>query len=142
LTDAMLLDNSAWSRLAHPSLPVGRRKQIATALQEGRLVVSLPFLLEAGYSARDADDHAQLLDELGALPRVAIDEEVESRALDAQGRLARTGHHRIPPVDLTIAALADHHGLGVLHYDGDFELILERTNLRFESVWLAERGSL
>jgi predicted nucleic acid-binding protein len=138
----MLLDNSAWSRLAHPSLPVGRRREIAAALQEGQLVVSLPFLLEAGYSARDADHHAQLLDDLQALPQVGIDEEVESRALDAQGRLAQAGHHRIPPVDLTIAALADRHGLGVLHYDSDFELILEWTSLRFESFWLAERGRL
>jgi predicted nucleic acid-binding protein len=138
----MLIDNSAWSRLAHPSLPAGRRRELSDALEAGQLIVSLPFLLEAGYSARDADDHAQLVDELGALPRVAIDEEVESRALDAQSRMARSGHHRIPPVDLRIAALADHWGLGVLHYDGDFEHILERTSLRFESVWLAERGSL
>jgi predicted nucleic acid-binding protein len=81
-------------------------------------------------------------EELQALPWVVIDEEVERRALDAQGRLARTGHHRISPADVIIAALADHHELGVLHYDSDFEHILERTGLRFESVWLAERGTL
>lgn len=66
----------------------------------------------------------------------------ERRALDAQAQLARIGHHRLPPVDLLIAALADRHELGVLHYDDDYDLIAETTDLRFESVWLAPRGTL
>lgn len=41
-----------------------------------------------------------------------------------------------------VAAIADVNGLGVLHYDGDYDLLAERTDLRFDSVWLAERGSL
>ncbi|MEO8091665.1 MAG: hypothetical protein ABI726_03010 [bacterium] len=41
-----------------------------------------------------------------------------------------------------IAALADRHGLGILHYDNDYGLISATTDLAFESVWLAERGSL
>ena len=32
--------------------------------------------------------------------------------------------------------------LGVLHYDHDYDLLTERTDLLFESVWLAPRGSL
>jgi predicted nucleic acid-binding protein len=138
----MLLDNSAWSRLAHPALATARADEIADALERGELVASLPFLLEAGYSARDATVHGQLLDELLTLPRVGVDEEVEDRALAAQRRLAKAGHHRLPPVDLILAALADRHGTGILHYDGDYDLVLERTDLRFESVWLAPRGSL
>ena len=138
----MLIDTSAWSRFGHPSLPASRANQVADALEQGNLIVCLPFLLEAGYSARDGSDHARVQEELQALPWLAIDEEVERQALDAQGRLARTGHHRISPADIVIATLADRHGLGVLHYDSDFEHILERTHLRFESVWLAERGIL
>ena len=41
-----------------------------------------------------------------------------------------------------IAAIADRHGVGILHYDSDYDVIRERTDLRFESVWLAPRGSL
>jgi len=41
-----------------------------------------------------------------------------------------------------MAAIADRHGLGVLHYDRDYEVILERTDLSFGSVWLAEPGAL
>lgn len=46
------------------------------------------------------------------------------------------------PMDLIIAALADRHDLGILHYDADYDLIRERTDLDFDSVWLAPRGAL
>jgi predicted nucleic acid-binding protein len=138
----VLLDNSAWVRLAAPALPRARSAELADALEAGQIAVCLPFLLEAGYSARDARDHDALLDELLALPRFAIDDEVERRALDAQRQLARAGHHRLPPVDLLLAALADRHGLGVLHYDRDYDVLAERTDLEFESVWLTQRGSI
>ena len=136
----LLLDNSAWARLA--KLPPQRAGEIADALEAGRIATCLPFLLEAGYSARDAGDHAGLLDALTALPRVPIHPDVEARALDAQAQLARAGHHRLPPVDLLIAAAADRHALGVLHYDHDYDLIAARSDLRFDSVWIAPRGSL
>ncbi len=71
-----------------------------------------------------------------------IDTEVERRAVDAQRQLARAGHHRLPPVDLIIAALADRHGVGVLHYDHDYDTLATKTDLNFASVWLARRGSL
>jgi len=32
--------------------------------------------------------------------------------------------------------------LGVLHYDHDYDLISERTDLSYESVWVAPRGSI
>ena len=142
LSAELLIDNSAWARLDQPRLPSERSEEIAGWLEQGRLAVCLPFLLEAGYSARSGIDHAEILDELRSLPAVAIDREVEQRALDAQQQLARVGHHRLPPVDLLIAALAARHGLGVLHYDSDYDLIREKTDLSFESVWLSRRGTL
>lgn len=138
----LLLDNSAFVRLASPSLARARAHEIADAIEAGQVAVCLPFVLDAGYSARSAADHRELLDELFALPVLHIDAEVEMRAVDAQRRLARAGHHRLPPVDLMIGALADRHGVGVLHYDRDFDIISEKTDLGFASVWLADRGSL
>jgi hypothetical protein len=64
------------------------------------------------------------------------------RAIEAQRQLARAGHHRLPPVNLIIAALADTYGLGILHYDNDYEIVSEKTDLSFDSVWLAPRGSI
>ena len=138
----LLLDNSAWARLGDASLPAGRADEIAAALEAGRVAASLPFLLEAGYSARSASDHAELVEELLALPLMQIDGEIELRAIDTQRQLARAGHHRLPPVDLILAVIADRHSLGVLHYDADFDIIGTKTDLGFESVWLAPRGTL
>jgi predicted nucleic acid-binding protein len=140
ITGTLLLDNSAWARLS--VAPEERAGEIADAVERGQIATCLPFLLEAGYSARTARDHADLLAQLSALPHFAIDDAVEQRALGAQHQLARSGHHRLPPVDLLVAAVADRHGLGVLHYDGDYDLLAERTDLDFESVWLAPHGSL
>jgi predicted nucleic acid-binding protein len=116
--------------------------EIAESFEAGRIGTCLPFLLKAGYSARTARDHDELFAELLALPRFHIDVEVEQRAVEAQRQLARVGHHRLPPVDLLVAAIADRHGLGVLHYDRDYDLLSEKTDLDIGSVWLAPAGSL
>ena len=142
MIERVLLDNSAWARLSSPALPQARAAEVADAVEAGRIAVCLPFLLEAGYSARNAADHDALLDELLALPQVSIDEDVERSAVEAQRRLARAGHHRLPPVDLLVAAIADRHGLGVLHYDRDYDLIAAKTGLDFPSFWLAPAGEL
>jgi predicted nucleic acid-binding protein len=142
VTATVLLDNSAWVRLGDAALQAERADEMAEDLEFGRIATCLPFLLEAGYSARTAREHDQLLAELLSLPHYRFDEVAEQRALDAQAQLARVGHQRLPPVDLLIAALADRHGLGVLHYDHDYDLIAEKTDLRFDSVWLADRGTL
>jgi len=138
----LLLDNSAWVRLSGPTLAQDRAEEIADALEQQRIGACLPFLLEAGYSARSARDHHELMQELVALPLLHIDEEIERRAIDAQRQLARAGHHRLPPVDLILAALADRHGVGILHYDHDYDIVVARTDLHFDSVWLAPRGTL
>jgi predicted nucleic acid-binding protein len=142
LTAELLIDNSAWARLDQAALVQERADEIAVWLEDGRIATCLPFLLEAGYSARNARDHDVLFEDLMSLPNVGIDEQVEARAFDAQRQLARAGHHRLPPVDLIVAALADTHQLGVLHYDNDYEILGEKTDLRFASIWLAPRGSI
>lgn len=142
MSETLLLDNSAWARVGDAALDDDRVDEIAAALEAGRIGTCLPFLLEAGYSARGPRDHEELLAELLALPRFGIDEEVEQRALDAQRQLARAGHHRLPPVDLLMAAIADRHGLGILHYDHDYDVLSEKTDLDFPSVWLAPDGTI
>jgi predicted nucleic acid-binding protein len=137
-----LIDNSAWVRLNDPALPATRAEKIAGHFEAGEIATCLPFLLEAGYSARSGTDYSELLTELRSLPHLAIDKLVEERALDAHQALARVGHHRLPPVDILIAAIADRYGAAILHYDGDYDLIRTKTTLDFESVWLHRRGGL
>lgn len=138
----LLLDHSAWSRLLADQAPPHRENDVIDWIEDGRLATCLPFLLEAGYSARDAAEHSEGMERLERLPRFPVDAVVERAALDAQHDLAQVGHHRLPPADLLIAACAHVAGGGVLHYDRDYDLIAEHTRLRFESVWLAEPGTL
>ena len=138
----LLLDNSAWARLAGGSLGDSRAAEVAELLESGELAVCLPFLLEAGYSARSGRDHRRMMRDLCRLPRVEITPETESLAISAQGELADAGHHRVPPTDVVIAACAHQSGAGVLHYDRDYDVVWEHTGLDFESRWLAPAGSL
>ena len=134
----LLLDNSAWARRRNPAV----RERIAAVMRASKCGVCLPFLLEAGFSARSARDHAGILADLATLPRAAITPAVEHVALEAQGDLARVGHHGLSPVDILIAACAHESGAGVLHYDRDYDVLREHTRLRFRSEWLAPAGSL
>jgi predicted nucleic acid-binding protein len=142
LSGELLIDSSAWARMWSPELSDGRADQLGEDLEHGMLAVCLPFMLEAGYSARDAAEHEELVSELGELPKFEIDSEIERSAFDAQSQLARAGHHRVSGTDLILAAIADRHEIGVLHYDKDFDFIREKTDLDFRSEWLMPRGSL
>jgi predicted nucleic acid-binding protein len=138
----LLLDNSAWSRLIAGSVPEDRAEMVIERMSKQQLATCLPFLLEAGYSAGSVMDLKTMMTRVEELPRVTVDEEIERLALAAQLELADSGHHRLPPTDLVIAACAHRAGSGILHYDRDYDLIAEHTRLYFESVWVAEAGTL
>jgi len=139
----LLLDNSAWSRVVAGGLPDDRAEAVASWLEQRQLAICLPFLLEAGYSARASADYQEMMDEFDLLfPRVEIAAAIEGRALLAQRELAARGHHRLAPIDVMIAACAHEVGAGVLHYDRDYDLIAAHTSLRFKSEWLGPAGSL
>ena len=138
----LLLDNSAWSLLLSGAMPRVRLNAVVEMLDSQEVATCLPFMLEAGYSTQSAVDLEQSLGRLATLPSVPIDADIEATARKAQGELARVGHHRLPPIDLMIAACAHEAGMGVLHYDRDYDRILGLTSLDFESVWVAPAGSL
>jgi len=138
----LLIDNSAWARLGSERLDATRAEAVAAWMADLQLATCLPFLLEAGYSARSGRDRLAMMADLAKLPRVEIDSEIEAAALEAQRELADVGHHRLPPADVVIAACAHVARMGVLHYDGDYDLLVEHTSLRFESEWLTRPGVL
>lgn len=113
-------------------------------LAAGRLGVCEPLLLEMRSSARDGATFRALAEELDALPLLSLTAAAASRAVAAQGELAadRRVSHRVKPIDLLVAAVADEHKVHVLHYDHDFDLVAAHTSLSFESRWVAPRGSL
>jgi len=141
VTAQALLDTSAWARLTDGRLDP---TAVLGALEAGSLGVTEPLLLEMRYSARDARSFAALTEELGALPLLPLTTDAVRRATVAQGELAadRRISHRVKPIDLLVAAVAHEHGVAILHYDHDYDTLADHTGLRFESRWIAARGSL
>jgi len=136
-----LIDNSVYGRGGHPMLSALFR----SAATKRQLVACGALTIEALYSARNGDEVERLHEQLTeGMPWVEIDDAVWRLALATQVELGKVTErfHRRPPIDYLIAATAHHHGLGVLHYDHDYDLIAEHSSLEFESRWVAEPGSL
>jgi hypothetical protein len=117
-----ILDKSAAARGADPV--------IGAQLVElaGQLFVCPVGELEQLYSARSARDYDQLQTELHAsFTTAAAPPDLLQRALVLQRDLAHYHGmwHRTPIPDLLIAETAVHHGLGVVHVDGDYARIAE-----------------
>ncbi len=149
MTDAsyggqLLLDNSAWARVGLGRVAGAARERWERGVRADEVVVSPPFALEALYSARDAEDFLALTAELDGFRRVPANRETWQLAAGAQRALANDSavSHRVKPIDLLLAAVADQHALGVLHYDHDYDTIREHSPLQFRSVWIAPRGSI
>jgi hypothetical protein len=138
----LLLDNSAWGHLLQGAVPKDRADKVGEWMAESEIAVCLPFLLETGYSAQSAVKHREMMAGFAELPTVAIGPDVERMALQAQRELAEIGRHRLAPMDVIIAACAHRAEAGVLHYDGDYDILAEKTSLMFESEWLAPPGTL
>jgi predicted nucleic acid-binding protein len=133
-----LADTSAWARAGHPAVSGPWR----TALRNNQIAVCAPIVLELLFAARDHEDVLARQDNLAALRAVPVTVSVQSAAVGALIELSARGpgHHRVPLPDLLVAATAQESGLGVLHYDHDFDRLAQV--LEFESRWLAEPGSL
>jgi predicted nucleic acid-binding protein len=133
-----LIDTSAQARIAHPAV----RKIIAGLIADSAAATCVTVDLEAGYSGRDVADVRLIAerrkDLYVVLPITAV---IAERARDVQIRMAARGHHRAAGViDLITAAVAEHHGAVVLHYDADFEHIAAVTGQ--PQAWVAPRGNL
>jgi predicted nucleic acid-binding protein len=97
--------------------------------------------LEVLYSARGAAEHRVIRRDRGLVyVRLPMEEADLRRALAVQGALAERGQHRVPIPDLLIAALAERHGVVVLHYDRDYDLIARVTGQPCE--WVVRRGTV
>lgn len=130
-----LIDKSALVRL-------GQSRDAAEwvgRIDRGLVRISTVTLLEAGFSARSADDLRAVLDgpPLSQMPVEYLTPAIEDRAVGIQRALAERGHHRAASVpDLLIAATADVARLTILHLDSDFELMAQITGQAHERLIL------
>jgi predicted nucleic acid-binding protein len=140
----LLIDHSVWARATDGRLTGTPRERFETALAAGELWTCPPALLEMRYSARDSESFALTAKRLDALERALLTTEASNSAVTAQAELAAAAgvSHRVKPVDLLIAAIAATSGIGVLHYDHDYDTIATHTTFAFPSVWVAPRGSM
>jgi predicted nucleic acid-binding protein len=133
-----LIDTSAFARIDVPSV----RNVIAGLIAEGVAATCVTVDLEAGYSGRTADEVRAIAENRRTLYRnLPITEQIADQARQVQLRMAAREQHRAAGiVDVLTAAVAEHHGAVILHYDADFEHIAAVTGQ--QHLWIAPRGSL
>ncbi|WP_322756302.1 MULTISPECIES: PIN domain-containing protein [unclassified Frankia] len=133
-----LIDTSAHARVGHLAI----RNVIAGLIADRAAATCVTVDLEAGYSGRDLTDVRTIAERRRTLyVTLPVSEVIADRARDVQIRMAARGHHRAAGViDLITAAVAEHHGAVILHYDADFEHIAATTGQ--PHVWIAPRGAI
>jgi predicted nucleic acid-binding protein len=130
-----LADTSAWNRATSA---IDRWEMLLAA---DDVALCAPVRLELLSSARGRRDYDTLASDYRLLPDLRLDRRASSLAERTQAALAASSHHRGPkPMDLLIAAIAETHGVVLLHYDRHFDAIAQVTGQPTE--WLAPRGSL
>jgi predicted nucleic acid-binding protein len=134
----ILADTSAIARVA--SQVVGN--ELSRLGRLGLLATCVTIDLEVLYSARTPDEYRLIaLRRADAFVDLPIIPEICQRARAVQAELSKTSQHRAAGVvDLLTAAVAEHHGATVLHYDRDFDHIAAVT--RQPVRWVAPSGSL
>lgn len=133
-----LIDTSAHARSNHPAV----RNVIAGLIADRAAATCVTVDLEAGYSGRGAEDVRIIAERRRSRYVVLpISEAIAERAREVQVRMAARGRHRAAGVvDLLTAAVAEHHGAVILHYDADFEHIAATTGQAH--AWVAPRGGI
>jgi predicted nucleic acid-binding protein len=97
MTPRYLVDRSALARMSEPSV----RKRLEPIIEAGEAATCAIIDLEVLYSARNEAEYRKILQRRSlAYATVPIGEDVLRRAIEVQGGLARSGHHRIPIPDL------------------------------------------
>lgn len=133
-----LIDTSAHARIQHAAV----RNVVAGLIADRAAATCVTVDLEAGYSGRNLNDVREIAKRRKELYVVLpVSEVIADRARDVQLRMAARGHHRSAGViDLLTAAVAEHHGAVILHYDADFEHIAAATGQPHK--WIMPRGTI
>ena len=136
-----LADTSAWSGRAAPRTQTCA-SAFDTALVDGELATCDMVRLELLYSARNADEFAEIREELAALPTARS---ARSSGSARCGSTSNSAPRRRPPALGQASRPADRRGgrsgrSRGLHYDEDYDRIAEITGQ--PTRWLAPKGSL
>ncbi|MFI9275105.1 PIN domain nuclease [Kitasatospora sp. NPDC052896] len=131
-----LIDKSALARWGKPTV----RPLLDDLSQRALLAVSAAVEMEVLHSARSAAEADRLRHLLTGFDYLPCTDEVWDRAKDIQHQALFRGNHRaLSMADMLIAATAERHGVTVLHYDGDYDMIAAITGQ--PTRWVVPAGS-
>lgn len=133
-----LADTSAIARVHHDAV----RAELTRLGKAGLLATCVVVDLEVLYSARNPAEYARIasLREAGFID-LPPTPEIARRAREIQAMLARRSQHRAAGCpDILTAAIAEHYGATVLHYDSDFDHIAAVSGL--QARWVVPRGTI
>ncbi|MFB7945046.1 PIN domain nuclease [Kitasatospora phosalacinea] len=131
-----LIDKSALARWGRPSV----RPVLDDLSQRALLAVSPTVEMEVLFSARTLAEAERLRHLLRGFDYLPCPDEVWDRAKQVQQQALFRGNHRaLSMADLLIAATAEGHGVTVLHYDGDYDMIAAITGQ--PARWVVPAGT-
>lgn len=131
-----LLDTSVIKRLSRPAV----RRAVEPLAEAGAVARTQITDLEVGYSARNETEWQRLMVALSAFDLIESTASHHRRALGIQRLLAARSQRGRKIPDLLIAAAGEEHGLVVLHYDADFDLITAVTGQPCQ--WIVPAGTI
>jgi predicted nucleic acid-binding protein len=109
-------------------------------IERGLIAVCAMVEMEILVGARNEGDHDDVREWFRGFERLHVPDDVWDRAVVIQRGLVHNSNHRsVKLPDLLIAAIAERHGVTVLHYDKDFDRIAEVTGQPTE--WVVPPGS-
>ena len=116
-----LADTSAWTNRHKAD---GVEADFEASLLAGEIALCPPVAMELLWTARSRQEFHDLREEFDALPHIEVRAEVWRRAIDVWEALAARGRIRqVKWIDFVIAAAAEVAGVGLCHYDRDFDVI-------------------
>lgn len=131
-----LVDKSVLARLAKPRV----REELVPLSERGLLATCSMIEMELLFSAKSPADRDRIQRHQRNFEWLSTPDEVWHRAIEVQCALVESGTHRSVKIpDLLIAAIAERHRVGVLHYDHDFDRIAEITGQ--VTRWVVSAGS-
>jgi len=134
-----LADTSVWARKRHPAV----REWFEAAVIAGDIAVCDIVVLELLHSASRPDVFARTEEALKAMPWLRMGGAEWARAREVYRLLSDRGqaaHRAVKHADLLIAAAAEVAGIGLVHYDNDYDLIAEVTGQT--ARWVRPRGTI
>jgi len=133
-----LVDTSVLARMSQPAVAA----PVLPLIEAGLVGTCAALDMEALYGARTAVEYEEIRrDRIRSYENLPTDDEHWARALDVQRALAARGQLRAVGVaDLVIAAIAEQHGVTLIHYDGDFDHVVAITGQ--PARWVVARGSV